>query len=65
MVNPSTGEDHFEGVANVGNWNAPKEATVKEALSWRDGDREMMRTGGVLPIMDDKDVKYIKPITLT
>jgi hypothetical protein len=65
MVNPSTGEDHFEGVANVGNWNAPKEATVKEALSWRDGDRDMIRTNGVLPEIDSKDIKYIKPITLT
>jgi len=41
MLNPSTGESHFEGVANVGQWNAPKEATVKEALAWRDGDRHM------------------------
>jgi hypothetical protein len=65
MVNPSTGESHFEGIANVGQWNAPREATVKEALSWRDGDREMMRTHTVIPLKDDKDVVYIKPITLT
>ena len=38
MINPSTGESHFEGIANIGNWNAPKEATVKAALLWRDGD---------------------------
>ena len=42
MINPSTGESHFEGIANVGRWNAPKEATVKEALAWRDGDRDML-----------------------
>ena len=65
MINPSTGESHFEGIANVGQWNAPREATVKEALSWRDGDREMMRTHTVIPLKDDKDVVYIKPITLT
>ena len=41
MINPSTGESHFEGVDNVGRWNALKEATVKEALKWRDGDYEI------------------------
>ena len=63
MINPSTGENHFEGVANVGNWNAPKEATVKEALSWRDGDREMLNMNGFGD--NDKKVEYIKPIKLT
>ena len=63
MINPSTGENHFEGVANVGNWNAPKEATVKEALSWRDGDREMLNMNGFGK--NDTKVEYIKPIKLT
>ena len=43
MINPSTGESHFEGVANVqsnSGWRSQsiEEATVKAALSWRDGD---------------------------
>ena len=63
MINPSTGENHFEGIANVGRWNAPKEATVKEALAWRDGDREML--GYNSWDNNDKKVKYIKPIKLT
>ena len=63
MLNPSTGESHFEGVANVGNWNAPREATVKEALAWRDGDRN---TQG-LNSYDKQDGKtvYVVPVKLT
>ena len=41
MINPSTGESHFEGVPNVtdAQWgNRLEEATVKAALTWRDGD---------------------------
>ena len=63
MLNPSTGESHFEGIQNVGGWNAPKEATVKAALSWRDGDRDMVVGNGWED--RDKDVHYIKPIKLT
>ena len=63
MINPSTGESHFEGIANVGNWQAPREATVKAALAWRDGDREMLRGDGWAD--RDKDVEYVKPIKLT
>ena len=63
MLNPSTGESHFEGIANVGNWQAPREATVKEALAWRDGDREMTVGDGWAD--RDKYVEYIKPIKLT
>ena len=63
MLNPSTGESHFEGVANIGAWNAPREATVKEALAWRDGDREM--TIGDSWTDRDKNVEYVKPIKLT
>jgi len=63
MINPSTGENHFEGIANVGRWNAPKEATVKEALSWRDGDRDMLNMNGWEN--NTEKVEYIKPIKLT
>ena len=63
MINPSTGESHFEGIENVGRWNAPKEATVKEALAWRDGDRN---TQG-LNSYDNRDGKtvYVVPVKLT
>jgi hypothetical protein len=63
MLNPSTGESHFEGIANVGNWNAPKEATVKEALAWRDGDRDTQKMHGYA----DRDTKsvYVVPVKLT
>jgi hypothetical protein len=76
MINPSTGESHFEGVANPGRWNAPKSATVKEALKWRDGDDEITSR----LVVEDKDLSgpvginlgndgatldYIKPIVLT
>lgn len=41
MINPSTGESHFEGVPNASDaqWG-PRlgDATVKAALTWRDGD---------------------------
>jgi len=63
MLNPSTGESHFEGVANVGNWNAPREATVKAALAWRDGDRDLLIGTGWED--RDKDVEYLKPTKLT
>ena len=61
MINPSTGESHFEGVANVGNWNAPKEATVKAALCWRDGDT-ILQSGSQNGSTGEL---YIKPVTLT
>jgi len=63
MLNPSTGESHFEGVANVGTWNSPREATVKEALAWRDGDRI---TQG-LSNYENRDSKtvYVVPVKLT
>ena len=63
MINPSTGESHFEGIANVGQWNAPKEATVKEALAWRDGDRETQNLNGY-EFRDTKSV-YVVPVKLT
>jgi len=70
MINPSTGESHFEGIANVINegrraWggSAINEATVKAALSWRDGD-------GIVAAGRTWDVKatsnnYVIPIKLT
>jgi len=43
MINPSTGEIHFEGVPNVATdnrtWNRLKEGTVNCALTWRDNDK--------------------------
>jgi len=63
MLNPSTGESHFEGIANVGQRNAPKEATVKEALAWRDGDRETQNLNGY-EFRDTKSV-YVVPVKLT
>ena len=63
MLNPSTGESHFEGIANVGQWNTPKEATVKEALAWRDGDREMQNLNGYEH--RDSKSKYVIPVKLT
>ena len=63
MLNPSTGESHFEGIQNVGNWNAPREATVKEALAWRDGDRN---TQGLLNYANkDNKTVYVVPVKLT
>ena len=63
MLNPSTGESHFEGIENVGRWNAPKEATVKEALAWRDGDRNMQG----LSNYHSQNTKsaYVIPVKLT
>ena len=61
MLNPSTGESHFEGVANVGRWNSPVKATVKDALKWRDGDSQI-RTGD---INHGDNEPYIEPVILT
>ena len=69
MINPSTGESHFEGVANVGNWNGLKKATVREALKWRDGDDEVQRINSNTPVWksnnDGATLDYIKPEVLT
>ena len=64
MINPSTGESHFEGIQNLGGWGAPKEATVIAALAWRDGDLDMLRQKEGWKAPEDKTV-YIKPINLT
>ena len=70
MINPSTGESHFEGIANVINegrraWggSAINEATVKAALSWRDGDG-IITTGRTWDVKANSD-NYVIPIKLT
>ena len=63
MLNPSTGESHFEGIANVGGWQGPKEATVKEALRWRDDDHAILRGNGISN--EGIDSEYIVPTKLT
>ena len=66
MINPSTGESHFEGIQNVGGWGAPKEATVVAALAWRDGDLDMLRNQGAISdeVIHNNNI-YIKPEILT
>ena len=71
MINPSTGESHFEGIANViakgrtNGWTNEtiEEATVKAALSWRDGDG-IMSTGDTWRAKSTS-VNYVKPVILT
>ena len=68
MINPSTGESHFEGIAYVGGsggWGNARiqEATVKAALSWRDGDG-IVSTGETWNAKATSD-NYVKPIKLT
>ena len=66
MINPSTGENHFEGIANVSNWGGPKEATVKEALAWRDGDAIMQDLDSFSNRNDaSSKIVYIAPTKLT
>ena len=67
MINPSTGESHFEGVPNAGNggWsmNSLKKATVKAALTWRDDDIRVQSGnswGNNSPTGDE----YVEPIVL-
>ena len=69
MINPSTGESHFEGIANaIGNggraWGRAsiEESTVKAALSWRDGDG-MISTGATWKAKSTS-ANYVKPIIL-
>ena len=69
MINPSTGESHFEGIANVDGtgrgWRSEsiQEATVKAALSWRDGDG-IISTGDTWR-GESTSKNYVKPIILT
>ena len=70
MINPSTGESHFEGIANVtnnpdfGNNNSIDEPTVKAALSWRDGDGIMQTDGNAWSSRSTTD-NYVIPTRLT
>ena len=72
MINPSTGESHFEGVANAagtsnrGGWISGGElqsATVKAALSWRDGDG-MVQSGRTWDAPSTTD-NYVPPVKMT
>ena len=72
MINPSTGESHFEGVANargntsVGGWRSGGElesATVKAALSWRDGDG-MVQSGQTWNATSSS-TNYVPPVKMT
>ena len=66
MINPSTGESHFEGIPNTdtSNWGDHiKEPTVKAALAWRDNDLSMTNNHTYqrgVPSSGD----YIEPIVL-
>ena len=68
MINPSSGESHFEGIANVdgsSGWNRASidEATVKAALSWRDGDG-MVQSGRTWNATSSSN-NYIPPVKMT
>ena len=70
MINPSTGESHFEGIANASinnnGWSGGgniSEATVKAALSWRDGDG-MVQTGKTWNAISSSN-NYVPPIKMT
>ena len=71
MINPSTGESHFEGVANaVGSntrgWSSSgqlQSATVKAALSWRDGDG-MVQSGQTWNATSSS-TNYVPPVKMT
>jgi len=67
MINPSTGESHFEGVPNAGTdgWsnNSLKKATVKAALTWRDNDM-LIQSGNSWSINAPTGSEYVEPIVL-
>ena len=67
MINPSTGESHFEGVPNAGNggWtaNSLKKATIKAALAWRDDDI-LIQSGNSFGRSSPTGDEYVKPIVL-
>ena len=64
MINPSTGESHFEGVANVSDWNCLKEATVKAALTWRDNDLNIQTKGDWMHRSGHSSDDYVIPEVL-
>tara|TARA_R100001594_G_scaffold46307_1_gene79354 strand:+ start:2604 stop:3710 length:1107 start_codon:yes stop_codon:yes gene_type:complete len=68
MINPSTGESHFEGVPNVqtdGGWGNGfiTEPTVKCALTWRDNDISVQVEGWDSAKLHNSST-YVKPIVL-
>ena len=66
MINPSTGESHFEGVpnANDAGWgDSIKKATVKAALTWRDNDMSI-QSGNSYSRNAPDGSEYTKPIVL-
>ena len=68
MINPSTGESHFEGVPNASGaaWgNRLEEATVKAALTWRDGD-SVIKSGSSWLHSNDSGHSddYVVPVVL-
>ena len=68
MINPSTGESHFEGVPNLGTENGwgPRltKATVKAALTWRDGDIQIMESETWRIADAGSEENYVVPIVL-
>ena len=68
MINPSTGESHFEGVPNVSEakWgDRLNEATVKAALTWRDNDLAIKGKSSWLGSSNyGKSDNYVKPVVL-
>ena len=66
MINPSTGESHFEGIPNAderGWGNSLKEATVRAALTWRDNDISI-QSGNQWNRNNPDSGQYIKPVIL-
>ena len=66
MLNPSTGESHFEGVPNAdgARWgHSLGEATVKAALTWRDNDILIQSKSWVSQNAATGD-NYVKPVIL-
>ena len=66
MINPSTGESHFEGVpnANDAGWgDSIKKATVKAALTWRDNDM-LIQSGNSWSRNAPTGSEYVKPTIL-
>jgi len=67
MINPSTGESHFEGVPNVSDaeWgDSLKKATVKAALTWRDNDILVQSNNSWSSRNAPDGSEYTKPIVL-
>ena len=68
MINPSTGESHFEGVPNADGrrWgNRLEQATVKAALTWRDGDSVVKSGSSWMNSTDGGDSDdYVVPVVL-